>query len=86
MNKLYLYAKTIHRSLVILIVIATFIMAGSGMILKNPKLGQALNMDLSLVRYLHNNFSVVFTILLLLMILSGVVMYIFPLLKKRPNF
>jgi len=83
MNKLYLYARTIHRSLVLLIAVSTLIMAGSGMILKNPGIGQALNLNLSLVRYLHNNFSLVFSMLLLMMTVSGVVMYLFPLLRSQ---
>lgn len=83
MNKLYLYARAIHRSLVLLITVATIVMAGSGMVLKNPRIGQALNLNLSLVRGLHNNFSLVFTILLLIMIVSGVIMYLFPLFKSQ---
>lgn len=62
------------------------LMAGSGIIMKYPKFGTALNLDLIQTRYMHNQISVLFTILLIGMMLTGIFMYIYPILpkKKRP--
>lgn len=85
MTKIYLYARTIHRFLVIIISFLTLIMAGTGIILHQSSEGESLPkfIDVNLARYIHNQLSILFTIILILMALSGIVMYIYPLLKKK---
>jgi hypothetical protein len=79
--KLYLWAKKIHRLLVLIISALTLVMAGTGLLMKYPKLaGGAI--DLGLMRYLHNQLSVYFTGVLVLMALTGLYMYVFPVLNK----
>jgi hypothetical protein len=79
MTKLYLVAKSIHRYLVIIITVLTILMAGTGIAIKyNVGI-----FDLPLTRYIHNNLSVVFTVALILMMLSGIIMYVFPLIRNR---
>ncbi len=81
---LYLLAKKIHRLLVVVIVLVTIIMAGTGTILKEPELAKFLfKLDLNWVRYLHNQLSPIFTVILTVMALSGLVMYWYPWHTRR---
>jgi len=82
---IYLFAKKIHRLLVWAVVIFGLLMMGTGLILKYPKFGEVLGLDWEPVRYLHNQLSTYFAIVLAIMILTGLVMYIYPLLKQRSN-
>lgn len=83
MTKLYLFSKSIHRYLVVVISILTLPMAGTGVVLKFPESANTLRLDIGLARYIHSNLSALFTIALVLMMLSGIVMYLFPILKKK---
>jgi hypothetical protein len=83
MTKLYLFSKSIHRYLVLIVSTLTILMAGTGIMLKYLFLPMALGFDPGTVRYIHNQLSVLFTIALVLMMLTGIIMYIFPLLKKK---
>lgn len=85
MTKIYLYARTIHRFLVMIISFLTLIMAGTGLILRQAREGKNLpnSIDVNLARYIHNQLSVLFTVVLILMALSGIIMYIYPLIKKK---
>lgn len=85
MKKLYLFAKQIHRLLVIFITGLGATMAGTGMMLKYP--GSATRflpgLDLGLVRFVHSTMSTAFALALVFMILTGLVMYIVPWIQKR---
>lgn len=83
MTKLYLFSRMIHRVLVLIILVSTFIMTTTGIILKFNSLADFLQIDLAMIRFIHNNFSIVFSLVLFLMMLTGVVMYIYPLLRKK---
>lgn len=85
MTKIYLYARAIHRFLVIIIAVLTLIMAGTGLVLRQVSEGKNLpeSIDVNLARYIHNQLSILFTIILVLMALSGIVMYLYPLIKKK---
>jgi hypothetical protein len=63
-------------------------MAGTGLLLKYTSLASKYLpfVDLGLTRYIHNNLSVLFTIVLVIMALSGIVMYFYPwYVKRRQN-
>lgn len=85
MIQTYLLSKKIHRILVVLMLFLTLIMAGTGIMLKYLSFFDRHFhfIDLGLVRYLHNSLSVVFTIVLLLMALSGTLMYFIPYIQSR---
>ncbi len=83
MIKLYIFSKSIHRLLALIMVVSTFIMAGTGIILKYSALSDFMNLDLGLVRFVHNNFSVVFVVVLFLMMLTGLVMYLYPIIRRK---
>lgn len=85
MTKIYLYARAIHRFLVIIVTVLTLIMTGTGLILRQASEGKNLpaRIDVNLARYIHNQISVFFTIVLICMALSGIVMYLYPLIKKK---
>lgn len=82
MSNLYLLSRKIHRILVLLITVSTLVMAFTGMILKNPGIGQTLGLNPGLIRYLHNNFSLVFVLILSMMMITGLTMYLFPYFKR----
>ena len=84
MTKLYLFSKKVHRFLVVFIAVIGLSMSVSGMVLKYPFISEKLTfIDLGMVRYIHNNLSPFFAIVLLLMMFTGIVMYIFPLTRNK---
>lgn len=86
MNKLYLLSKSVHRYLVLIISVWTLVMAGTGTIMKYESIGESMNIDAGLVRYLHDNVSIFFTATLVLMMTSGIIMYFVPvILRSRAN-
>ena len=82
MIKPYLLSKSVHRYLVVIISVLTILMAGTGIMLKYGWLSKMLRLDQGMIRFLHNNLSVVFTVALVFMMISGIIMYIFPLVRK----
>ncbi|MDO8610702.1 MAG: hypothetical protein Q7R95_09220 [bacterium] len=83
MTKLYLLSRKIHRILVVIITLLTLLMAGTGLLLKYTFIAASIGItNLSLLRSLHNNLSPFFTIALILMILTGLCMYLFPVINK----
>jgi len=86
MTKIYLWSKKIHRILVIVIIFITIIMAGTGIFLKySATFSRVSFIDLGLVRYIHNNLSVLFATILFLMIVTGAMMYVYPWYVQRKN-
>lgn len=83
MIKLYVFSKSIHRILALIMVVSTFIMAGTGLIMKYNILSKFFNLDLGLVRFVHNNFSIVFATVLFFMMLTGLVMYLYPIVRRK---
>jgi uncharacterized iron-regulated membrane protein len=85
MIKLYRYARIVHRVLVLVISALTVFMAGTGLLLKYP--GFAFEhlsfIDVGQMRYLHNQLSLIFTILLLVMAVTGWLMYLLPVSMRR---
>lgn len=87
MTKLYLLARKFHRYLVIIIILLSILMAGTGIILRYPaQITNVFNsINLSYIRFLHGQISTYFTITLILMSLTGAVLYIYPLWQQRKN-
>jgi hypothetical protein len=84
MIKLYLFSKSIHRILVIIISVTGIFMALTGILLKYTFIVNKFSfINLGQVRYIHNNLSPAFTILFFLMGITGIIMYIFPLTRKK---
>lgn len=80
-EKLYLFAKKIHRFLVLLISTIGILMAGTGILLKyKPDF-----INLGSVRLVHNSLSPYFALVFLGMMITGLIMYIFPLIQKRQD-
>ncbi len=82
-SRYFVLAKRLHRALIPIIVILTLIMVWTGLMLKYPNLALSLKVDLLTVRFLHSQFSIYFALALIVMMLSGLVMYLFPLLRKK---
>ena len=84
-NKLYLYSKSIHRISLFAMVALTMIMGGTGTMMKYPSFFSSIPfVDLALMRAVHNMMSIYFSIVLSLMMLTGLYMYLFPYLRKKP--
>ncbi len=82
MTKLYLLAKKIHRFLVFIITAMIVIIAWTGVMMKYS--WAPFGMNLAKARYVHNQLSIVFTIVLALMAITGIAMYLLPyLISKR---
>lgn len=75
----YAFFRKIHRLLVLVMTVATLVMAITGLMMKYPSLGG----NAVLMRTIHNQMSVFFTIILLLMAFSGLMMYLLPILAQR---
>lgn len=69
-----------------LTILLIFLMAGTGTALKYPNFAVKIpSVDIDSVRMLHNNMSPFFSISLFVMMLTGVYMYVFPLLRSKQN-
>lgn len=79
MTNLFILARKIHRLLVLMIAVAGMVMAVTGVAIKY-QIG-----DTGQLRFVHSQMSVIFTGLLVLMIFTGLNMYLFPLLRKKPS-
>ena len=76
--KVYLFAKKIHRLLVIVILITGIVMAVTGLFLYS---GNYLSFDPLMIRTLHHQLSIVFAVVLGMMGLTGFYQFIFPYLR-----
>lgn len=85
MIKIYLVTKQIHRIVLYITTLFILIMSVTGIILKYPSFfSQKMTfLDLDLTRYLHNEISLYFSASLIFMAITGIFMYIFPLLNSR---
>ena len=81
-TKLYLWTKEIHRLFIYLTSFLIFIMSITGMLLKFSIFKSLSLLDLGLVRSLHNDFSIYFAISLGIMMITGIYMYLFPILRR----
>ncbi len=77
----YLIARDLHRLLMWATIVVVAIMGMTGIFLKFPIIANRLGLDLDLIRFLHSNFSLVFSLVMILMAGSGVVMYFYT--RKR---
>jgi len=82
MVKLYLYSKTIHRLLVLVVTVLGLTMMLSGVVLKYPDLPFISLLSYPFMRELHSTTSTFFSIGLFGMIVTGIILFIFPYLRK----
>lgn len=85
MTKLYLLSKTIHRIFLYLTSYMLIFMSVTGIMLKYSFFRDWRFLDLGLIRYLHNEFSIYFAVSLGIMMLTGFAMYLFPLMRRKPS-
>lgn len=82
--KLYLLSKQLHRLSMYITSALILVMAGTGLVLKYPVINTWFPfIDPLRLRVIHNAVSPIFGGVLFLMMLTGIYMYIFPLLKKE---
>ena len=83
-TKLYLLAKKIHRIFLFSTTLLVLIMALTGSLLKYSFIASKFSfINLLLMRNLHNNLSPFLTISLLVMMTTGLIMYLYPLMRKK---
>ncbi len=85
MTKIYIWAKSIHRLLLYLTTFLIVFMSISGIVLKFPFFSSFPFVEIGLIRKLHNDLSIYFVISLTVMLITGLYMYIFPLLRSRKS-
>lgn len=84
MTKLIIFTRKIHRIFVLIIAVLSIIMAFSGIILKYPFISTKMTfIDLGMIRYIHNQLSPFFTIALMIMLVTGLLIYFTPWLNKK---
>lgn len=83
MIKLYLWTKTLHRIFLYLASYLIIFMSFTGIILKYPFFSRFTFLDLGLLRSLHNEFSIYFVVSLGVMMITGIYMYLFPILRRK---
>lgn len=83
MIKLYLLSKTVHRLFLYLTTYLIIFMSVTGILLKYAIFGRLPFLNLGSIRYLHNEMSIYFAISLGAMMITGIVMYVFPLTRKK---
>lgn len=74
---IYILMRKLHRIFVPVIIFLALVMALTGIQMKYY-IG-----DEGLARYIHNNVSIIFTIVLAVMIISGACLYLYPWISKR---
>lgn len=83
MTKLYLLSRKIHNLFVFFIIVITIAMSGTGMVLKFPALSNTLPfLSYEVARQTHNQLSLLFSLTLGIMILTGLIMFFYPHLRK----
>jgi len=83
MIKLIIFTRKIHRIFVLIIAVLSIIMALSGIILKYSFISAKMTfLDLGMIRYVHNQLSPFFTIALMIMLVTGLLIYLTPWLNK----
>lgn len=84
MIKLYLFSKKIHRVLVLIITVIGVLMSITGVLLKYTFISTKFSfIDLGLIRFIHNNLSPFFVIIFFGMMITGIIMYLFPLVRNK---
>jgi hypothetical protein len=87
MTNAFLFMKQVHRFLVFIILVLGLIMAVTGVLLKYSAFitAHASFVSLAFIRYLHNNLSTYFGVVLFVMIITGVWMYVYPGWQARKH-
>jgi hypothetical protein len=84
LSKLAILSRKVHRFLVLIITVLGTVMAATGLTMHEA--GEENNLfpffDLNLAEKIHNTLSVYFTLVLGLMILTGLFLYLFPYITK----
>ncbi len=63
-------------------IILTMVMSVTGTVLKFPEMQNAV-LEVGLMRFIHNSISPFFSLCLFVMIVTGLVMYLVPLLRRK---
>jgi hypothetical protein len=78
LNKLFIWTRKIHRIFLFATTFLVLVMGFTGIFLKYTSFSAQLHINLSLMRYIHNQISPFFAVALGAMMLTGLYMYIYP--------
>jgi ABC-type Na+ efflux pump permease subunit len=82
--QLFSWSKTIHRLTMFAMIGFSFIMGITGTLMRFAFFATVMpGLDLTLVRFIHGQFSPFFSIILTIMMASGTYMYWFPWYSRR---
>lgn len=82
-TKIYIVSRMVHRVLVLAVTFSALIMTVTGFLMKFPKTAKLFNVGSDRLRFIHSNFGVIFLIILFLMTLTGLIIYFYPLSRKK---
>ncbi|OGK20188.1 hypothetical protein A2866_01650 [Candidatus Roizmanbacteria bacterium RIFCSPHIGHO2_01_FULL_39_8] len=86
MSSLYLLCKKIHRITMFIAVILILIMSFTGTFMKFPFLLAYFGLfTIAQLTQWHSLFSPYFALTILIMLVTGVFMYLYPILKKEDS-
>lgn len=84
MSSLYLLSKKIHRITMFIAVVLILLMTFTGTFMKFPFLLKYVGfLNVIQLRQLHSTFSPYFSLTILVMLVTGVFMYLYPYLIKK---
>lgn len=84
MTNLYILSRKIHRILVLIISVIGILMAGTGILLKYTFIAIKFTfIDLGLIKFIHSNLSPYFAIVFFGMLITGLFMYLYPMLRNK---
>lgn len=83
MTKVYFLSKALHRLTIYLVTFLAGCMTATGLLLKYPLPALTQFLNLELFRFIHNKLSLYFALALFVMIVTGIYMYLFPILRRR---
>lgn len=84
MSHLYLLAKKIHRVTMFIATVLILIMTFTGTFMKYPFLFNYVSfLNIIQLTQLHNTFSPYFALTILIMLITGVFMYVYPTFTKK---
>ncbi len=85
MTKLFLIARKIHRLLVLIITALMLVMAGTGVVMRYPAffLEKFPKLNAGQLRFVHNKISTYFSVILALMVITGLYMYLHQWWARR---
>ena len=83
LTQLFKWSRTVHRVFLFPVTALYILMTITGLALKYSAVSRWLKIDEGLARYIHNQLSPYFAIVLGVMVITGWFLYLYPFLARR---